>query len=49
MDYQSSALSLIRNEHRTLSALLHAMKHLVREIGAQHIEPDFPLLRAMLY
>ena len=49
MDYQSSALSLIRNEHRTLSALLHAMKHLVREIGAQRIEPDFPLLRAMLY
>ena len=47
MGYQSSALGLIRNEHRTLSALLHTIKHLVREIRGRYIEPDFPLLRAM--
>ncbi len=48
-DYRSAALAMIRDEHRTLSALLHAMKHLVREIGTHRVEPDFALLRAMLY
>ena len=49
MDHRSAALGLIRDEHRTLSALLHAMKHLVREIRAGRLAPDFRLLRAMVY
>lgn len=48
-DYRSDAIGLIRNEHRTLAALLHAMKHLVNEIRSCRAEPDFPLLRAMVY
>ena len=48
-DYRSDAIALIRNEHRTLAALLHAMKHLVNEIRSGRAEPDFPLLRAMVY
>ena len=49
MDYRSSAIALIKTEHRTLAALLHAMKHLIREIRAGHAEPDFALLRSMVY
>ena len=49
MDYPTAAISLIRSEHRTLSALLHAMQHLVREIRAGQLEPDFALLRSMVY
>ena len=49
MDYPTSAISLIRTEHRTLAALLHAMQHLVREIRAGHLKPDFALLRSMVY
>lgn len=49
MDHRSAAIGLIRDEHRTLSALLHAMKHLVREIRAARLAPDFRLLRAMVY
>ncbi len=48
-DYRSDAIALIRQEHRTLAALLHAMRHLVGEIRAGRSEPDFPLLRAMVY
>ena len=49
MDYPTAAISLIRTEHRTLSALLHAMQHLVREIRAGQLQPDFALLRSMVY
>ena len=41
--------ALIRDEHRTLAALLHALKHLVREIRAGRATPDFALLRAIVY
>ena len=41
--------ALIRDEHRTLSALLHALKHLVREIRGGRATPDFALLRAIVY
>ena len=48
-DYRSDAIALIRTEHRTLAALLHAMKHLVNEVRCDRAQPDFPLLRAMVY
>ena len=48
-DYRSDAIALIRTEHRTLAALLHAMQHLVNEIRSGRAEPDFPLFRAMVY
>ena len=49
MDYRTSAICMIRTEHRTLAALLHALKHLVREIRDRHMRPDFALLRSMVY
>lgn len=49
MEPTPSACALIREEHRTLAALLHALKHLVREIRANRLKPDFTLLRAIVY
>lgn len=44
-----AACSVIRDEHRTLAALLHALRYLVRELRAEHIRPDFKLMRAIIY
>jgi hemerythrin-like domain-containing protein len=43
-----SALDVIRREHRSLAAVIHGLRHLVREIREQGAEPDFGLLGAML-
>ena len=44
----SSALTIIRDEHRTISAILHGMEYLVREIRAgKRIDPR--VFHAMLY
>ena len=42
-------LRIIRDEHRTLAAVLHGMLYLVREIGERGAEPDFRVLDAMVY
>lgn len=42
-------LRIIRDEHRTLSAVLHGMLYLVREIAERGTEPDFRVLDAMVY
>ncbi len=43
------ALNIIRNEHRTLAAVLHAMLHLTQRVREGHPPPDFEVFRAMLY
>lgn len=43
------ALATIRNEHRSLAAVIHGLQHVVRASIAVGIAPDFSLLRAMLY
>jgi hemerythrin-like domain-containing protein len=43
------ALRIIRDEHRTLAAVLHGMLYLVREIGERGREPNFRVLDAMVY
>ena len=43
------AISIIRDEHRSLAAVLHGMLYLVREIGEHGRKPDFRLLAAMMY
>ena len=43
------AIRIIRNEHRSLSAVLNGMLHLVREIRDRGARPDFHLLGAMIY
>ena len=43
------ALSIIHDEHRALSAVLHGLRFLVRDMQEKHIAPDFKLLWAMIY
>lgn len=42
-------LRILRDEHRTMAAVLHGFRFLVREIHAQRLAPDFALLGAMLH
>ncbi|HUL59666.1 MAG TPA: hemerythrin domain-containing protein [Anaeromyxobacteraceae bacterium] len=42
------AQSIIRDEHRSLAAVLHGLAFLVAEIQARRAVPDFRLLEAML-
>src|SRR5581483_338406 len=44
-----AAADIIRDEHRSLSAVVHALQHLVRQIREHQAKPDFRLLHAMLY
>jgi hemerythrin-like domain-containing protein len=43
------AIQIIRDEHRSLAAVLHGMLYLVREIGKRGKKPDFRVLEAMVY
>ncbi|HTS21550.1 MAG TPA: hemerythrin domain-containing protein [Casimicrobiaceae bacterium] len=43
------AIRIIRDEHRTLAAVLHGMLYLVREVAERGTEPDFRVLDAMIY
>ena len=42
------ALDVIRGEHRSLAAVIHGLRHLVREVREHGARPDFSLLEAML-
>jgi hemerythrin-like domain-containing protein len=43
------ALAIIHDEHRSLSAVLHGLRFLVREMREKNAVPDFKLLWAMIY
>lgn len=45
----NAALAIIQDEHRSLAAVVHGLKFVVREIRENKIQPDFKLLWAMLY
>ncbi|HKA41701.1 MAG TPA: hemerythrin domain-containing protein [Burkholderiales bacterium] len=45
----SRALTIIHDEHRTISAILHGMEYLVREIGVKKKTIDLRVFHAMLY
>jgi len=45
----NSALNIIRNEHRSLAAILHTLRALVERIRDGSSCPDFDGLRTMLY
>lgn len=44
----NSALAIIQDEHRSLAAVVHGLRYLVREIRERKTKPDFRLLWAML-
>ena len=43
------ASGIIRDEHRSLAAVVHGLEYLVRETREKNTPPDFPLLHAMLH
>src|SRR5262245_21727407 len=43
------ALTIIRDEHRTIAAILHGMEYLVREIRARRKKIDPQVFHAMIY
>lgn len=43
------ALTIIQDEHRSLGAVLHGLRFLVREALNKGTEPDFKLMWAMIY
>jgi hemerythrin-like domain-containing protein len=45
----ATALDVIQDEHRALSGMLFSLRELVRRIVAGRADPDFMLLRSILY
>lgn len=43
------ALAIIHDEHRSLGAVLHGLRFLVREMQGKGAKPDFKLLWSMIY
>ena len=43
----SKALSILRDEHRSLTAVLHALNYLVAEVRDKGAKPDFRLFKAL--
>jgi hemerythrin-like domain-containing protein len=43
------AIQKIREEHRSISAVLHALKHLARDAQAASVKPDFAVFRAIVH
>jgi hemerythrin-like domain-containing protein len=43
------AMRIIMDEHQSLAAIIHAIRHLIGEIGAGRLTPDFKLLSAMVH
>jgi hemerythrin-like domain-containing protein len=43
-----NALAIIRDEHRSIAAVLAGLRFLVDEVGAGRMTPDFDLMEAML-
>lgn len=44
-----TALTIIRDEHQAIAAVLHALRHTVREIRRQQAAPDFEVLRTLIF
>jgi hemerythrin-like domain-containing protein len=45
----TTALDVIRDEHRSLSAVLHGLQYLVNGVRSGKRKPDFTVLRAMVH
>lgn len=45
----NAALATLHDEHRSLAAIIHGLRFLVREIRDKRIAPDFQLLWAMVF
>ena len=45
----SNAIQTIRDEHRSIAAVLHALKQLAKDAADPSLEPRFDVFRAMIY
>ncbi|MCD8504789.1 MAG: hemerythrin domain-containing protein [Burkholderiaceae bacterium] len=43
------AMRILLDEHQSLAAIIHAIRHMIREIEAGKLKPDFKLLHAMVH
>ena len=43
------AIEIIQDEHRAITAVVEALRHIVAEIGAGRIAPDHALLGALFH
>jgi hemerythrin-like domain-containing protein len=43
-----NAISILKSEHRSLSAVLHGLKQLAKDAQDARVRPDFKVFRAML-
>ena len=43
------AMRILLDEHQSLAAIIHAIRHMIREIGSGKLKPDFKLLHAMVH
>ncbi|NLF53899.1 MAG: hemerythrin domain-containing protein [Thauera phenolivorans] len=43
------AMRIIMDEHRSLEAILSAVRYILGEIGARRLAPDFALMRALVH
>ncbi|MBS7350026.1 MAG: hemerythrin domain-containing protein, partial [Comamonas sp.] len=42
------AIRILMDEHQSLAAIIDAIRHIIQEIKLGRLEPDFPLLDAMV-
>ena len=43
------AMRILMDEHQSLAAIIHAIRHMISEIGAGRLKPDHKLLEAMVH
>lgn len=43
------AMQILLDEHQSLAAIIHGIRHMIRDIGAGKLQPDFKLLKAMVH
>lgn len=43
------AIRIIMDEHQSLAAIIHAIRLMIREVGAGRLAPDFKLFKAMVH
>ena len=43
------AMRILMDEHQSLAAIIHAIRHMIGEIGAGRLKPDHKLLEAMVH
>lgn len=49
MNPQRQALGIIHDEHRTLGAVIDAFRHIIDDIAAGNLSPDYKLLWSIVY